>query len=426
MKTYRQSLDELHFTREEKNAMADRLTAGESRGGGKVRSIRRTVAVGVAAALLMTMGVGAAVTLTPAGEVFASVFGGAPAQTEIMDRMGVPIGASDTSGGVTITADAIIGDTYSYAVVYSIARDDGQPLAEDLTPLGGGDGPLPLTFDQADTDIGMLGGSHGTAYFYDADPADNAIQYVEMMTADTPIEPGTATATFQNLYLRGEDIQDRNLLAEGSWKIRFQFQFPDSGVSLEAGQTFRLNGMEATLDRVTISPLSIQVGYTVWAPLIEASAGFQSANQAFFAGGVVFELLGSCLVIPLAEELLYRGVVERRLSLLCGSAPAIVLSAVIFGVMHWNVVQFLYAGILGLLLAWLLERTGFLYAPVLAHIGANVMAVVRSETGWLDFAYQPTAAGVAVTVLLFAVAAFAVLLVKKGGVRQEEEKTSAA
>ena len=27
--------------------MADRLTAGESRGGGKVRSIRRTVAVGV-------------------------------------------------------------------------------------------------------------------------------------------------------------------------------------------------------------------------------------------------------------------------------------------------------------------------------------------------------------------------------------------
>ena len=46
-------------------------------------------------------------------------------------------------------------------------------------------------------------------------------------------------------------------------KIRFQFQFPDSGVSLDAGQTFQLNGMEATLDGVTISPLSIQVDYTV-------------------------------------------------------------------------------------------------------------------------------------------------------------------
>ena len=184
---------------------------------------------------------------------------------------------------------------------------------------------------------------------------------------------------------------------------------------------------DAVLAVVGAATLGIAVNNIIaMTPLVQMSEGFQEANQSFFAGTVVFELLGSCLVIPLAEELLYRGVVERRLSLLCGSAPAIVLSAVIFGVMHWNVVQFLYAGILGLLLAWLLERTGFLYAPVLAHIGANVMAVVRSETGWLDFAYQPTAAGVAVTVLLFAVAAFAVLLVKKGGVRQEEEKTSAA
>ena len=29
----------------------------------------------------------------------------------------------------------------------------------------------------------------------------------------------------------------------------------------------------------------------------------------FFAGTVVFELLGSCFVIPIAEELLFRGVV---------------------------------------------------------------------------------------------------------------------
>ena len=92
MKTYRQSLDELHFTREEKNAMVDRLTAGESRGSGKVRSIRRTVTVGVAAALLMTMGVGAAVTLTPAGEVFASVFGGPPPRRRSWTGWGCPSG----------------------------------------------------------------------------------------------------------------------------------------------------------------------------------------------------------------------------------------------------------------------------------------------------------------------------------------------
>lgn len=135
-------------------------------------------------------------------------------------------------------------------------------------------------------------------------------------------------------------------------------------------------------------------------PLIQASEGFYEANSSFFAGGIVFELLGSCLVIPIAEELLYRGVVFKRLRLLFGVLPAILLSALIFGLMHGNIVQLLYAGILGLLLAYLMQSTGKLYAPILGHIAANVMAVVRQETGWLDFAYEPTIAGIGFSMLL--------------------------
>ena len=79
-------------------------------------------------------------------------------------------------------------------------------------------------------------------------------------------------------------------------------------------------------------------------PLIKVSAGFGEANNSFFAGTVLYELLGSCLIIPFAEELLYRGVVWKRLRMLFGNLPALILSAVLFGVMHVNLVQFLYAG----------------------------------------------------------------------------------
>lgn len=137
-------------------------------------------------------------------------------------------------------------------------------------------------------------------------------------------------------------------------------------------------------------------------PLIQVSEGFHEANSSFFAGGVIFELLGSCLVIPIAEELLYRGVVYKRLRLLVDVLPAILLSALVFGLMHGNMVQLLYAGILGLLLVYLMQSTGKLYAPILGHIAANVMAVVRQETGWLDFAYEPTIAGIGFSVLLVA------------------------
>lgn len=144
-------------------------------------------------------------------------------------------------------------------------------------------------------------------------------------------------------------------------------------------------------------------------PLIRISQGFQQANEGFFGGNVLFEILGSCFLIPIAEELLFRGVIYKRLRVMFGVLPGLLLSGVIFGVLHVNLVQFLYAGILGILLAFLLEKTGYLYTAILGHIAANTVAVARSRTGWLDFAYQPTLSGIGFTLLMAAVS-FAMIL----------------
>ena len=202
----------------------------------------------------------------------SQLFGGGPAETEIIDRIGYPIGASATSNGVTITADAIMGDTYSYAIVYSIRRDDGSPLVSDETLAAGAerDGLLPLRFRNYGTQVRTSGGgAHGSSWFYDADPADNAIQFVEMMTQDQPLKPGTASVKFQDLSVYTDnDYRTSETLAEGTWRLKFDFAFEDSSISLPAGQSFTLNGMDATLDGVTLSPLSIQVDYTVHQELV--------------------------------------------------------------------------------------------------------------------------------------------------------------
>lgn len=130
--------------------------------------------------------------------------------------------------------------------------------------------------------------------------------------------------------------------------------------------------------------------------LEEVSESFQQVNQYFFAGGILFELLGACLLTPFLEELLYRGVVYGRLCDMMildneektdrgkkrervSRILAIVISALLFGVIHMNLVQFIYAGILGILLAWFMEKTGHFYGAFLAHMGANLMAVLRVE-----------------------------------------------
>lgn len=143
-------------------------------------------------------------------------------------------------------------------------------------------------------------------------------------------------------------------------------------------------------------------------PLVEVSSGFKQANESFFGGQLLYELLGSCLIVPIAEELLFRGVVYKRLKVMLGVNPAILLSALLFGIVHANLVQFLYAGILGLLLAFLLEKTGYLYTAILGHIAANAVAVLRQETGWLEFSYQPDAAGIGFTAVMLLTGAAAV------------------
>lgn len=138
--------------------------------------------------------------------------------------------------------------------------------------------------------------------------------------------------------------------------------------------------------------------------LEKISEGYQEVNSYFFSGGVLFELLGACLLTPFLEEMLYRGVVYGRLCDLMildkeektgegakkekrSRMAAIVISALLFGVLHMNLVQFVYAGILGIFLAWLMEKTGHLYGPLLAHIGANLISVLRVETklfAWMN------------------------------------------
>ena len=83
-----------------------------------------------AAAVVLVVGVGGG-TAVASGElmsmtsVFDDLLNGSPARTEVADKIGRPLGASATSNGVTITAKTIVGDRTNYAVVFSIAKDDG-------------------------------------------------------------------------------------------------------------------------------------------------------------------------------------------------------------------------------------------------------------------------------------------------------------
>ena len=117
--------------------------------------------------------------------------------------------------------------------------------------------------------------------------------------------------------------------------------------------------------------------------LLMALLGAPVAEQApileIVAGGLGPELLllfGSALVLaPLAEELLLRHLLFRRLSLVATPAAAYVATAVAFALLHGNLHGLVVYLWLGLCFARAYARTGRLGAAVLAHVGNNAVTL---------------------------------------------------
>lgn len=120
-------------------------------------------------------------------------------------------------------------------------------------------------------------------------------------------------------------------------------------------------------------------------------------KQVLYQGNLIRELIGVGLLAPVAEELVFRGMAMRRMRENLGVLTSIGISSLIFGTMHGNFLQGLFAFVLGLLMGYVYERCKTLAAPILLHVGANLVSVIVSETDWLSFFYQNTAVFLSVT-----------------------------
>lgn len=122
--------------------------------------------------------------------------------------------------------------------------------------------------------------------------------------------------------------------------------------------------------------------------LKEISDGYRHVTQVFYGNSLWLEILALCILGPVLEELVYRGFVYRRFCQVGSQAVAAIGSSVIFGLLHFNFVQCIYAFAVGLLLAYIIIKTGSLAVAVAAHMIMNLVSVLWTETSWLDFLNQ--------------------------------------
>jgi hypothetical protein len=90
------------------------------------------------------------------------------------------------------------------------------------------------------------------------------------------------------------------------------------------------------------------------------------------------QYLVAAVIIPCMEELIFRGLIFRRMRTYAIFSLAALISAVLFGIYHMNLLQFIYATCLGLLLAYVYEQFRTIFAPILLHAAANAFSILIS------------------------------------------------
>lgn len=113
--------------------------------------------------------------------------------------------------------------------------------------------------------------------------------------------------------------------------------------------------------------------------LVNFSPVYQELADKVFGGGFWITFLASAIMAPILEELLFRGLIYKRLRFVCKPVTAGIISSVAFGITHGNLVQFVYAFFAGMLLAYVYEQYKNLWAPILFHFCANALSLAGSE-----------------------------------------------
>jgi uncharacterized protein len=106
----------------------------------------------------------------------------------------------------------------------------------------------------------------------------------------------------------------------------------------------------------------------------EKLAGVFSSTAGYF-----WLILGVCVMAPVTEELLFRGVIQGELRKAVPDWAAIIIQALLFALYHMQVIQISYVIIPGLLLGLLYYWSRSIWVPIAMHVTYNILGTILPD-----------------------------------------------
>jgi len=134
---------------------------------------------------------------------------------------------------------------------------------------------------------------------------------------------------------------------------------------------------------VPLVPLMLWCSRSRWGPIRQLMVEIDAVIAPLLARSSLFDLAIIALLAGLGEELLFRGLVQNGLTDLAGTAIALAVTSLGFGLLHMVTPTYaLLATVFGLYLGGLLLVTGDIVVPIVTHVAYDMIALSYLKQRW--------------------------------------------
>lgn len=106
------------------------------------------------------------------------------------------------------------------------------------------------------------------------------------------------------------------------------------------------------------------------------TSSYAEASQGLINGSLIIRILTLVVMTPIVEEIVFRGLVFSRLKRGMKTPLAVLLSSLIFALMHGQLIWISYTFVVGILFAVIVEKTKSLNASILCHMALNSVSAL--------------------------------------------------
>lgn len=166
---------------------------------------------------------------------------------------------------------------------------------------------------------------------------------------------------------------------------KWQFTYTDQPIAMTMtkGRWARYLSITACFQIITVvlTTIGLSALYLVLEEQIRSGLDFIQYNSLEIVETplIVYILffINICILAPIWEEMLFRGVLLRRFTLKWSPQKSIIISSLIFGIIHLNPINIVFAFALGCVLGYAYLKTKNIVVPMLLHSFSNFLAFLQ-------------------------------------------------